>query len=118
MINSNNKVILRFAGTKYNILDIIDKPIVITDYQKESSTRHIGNFYYKIQFIMKDVSGAKKLGFLTCGSSQITEVLDSNPKLPLYKTFVQVGRGLYFKENISTDEEVIEALVEKLNIEI
>lgn len=106
-----------FAGIKYNVNDILNKTIAITNYKREISVKHSGTSYYKIQFITIGPDGSKHLGFLTCGAQQVVKVLDQNPPIPLYRTFVQVGRSVYFKENMASTEETIDKLTQNLNID-
>lgn len=117
MSENDYKISDDFAGTKYKIADILNKKIVITNYQREASTKHQGTNYYKIQFIHIGPDGAKHLCFMTCGAAQIVQVLDQSPKTPLYKTIIQEGRSFYFKENMASNDETIDKLSKELEID-
>lgn len=117
MVNQDQKIFDEFAGIKYKTEDLLNRTIAITNYKKESSTKHTDTSYYKIQFVMKGPNDDRVLGFLTCGAHQVVQVLDQNPEVPLYRTFVQRGRTIYFKENMATSEETLDKLQKSLNID-
>lgn len=105
-----------FAGNKYHIKDLINTKIVIIKYGKTDSIKHPGDIYYKIQFAKKD-DGKLTLGFMTTGSKQIVKVLNQNPEIPLYRTIISRHRGYFFKEDMASDEEVLEDVKVKYNID-
>jgi len=111
------KLMRDFVGRRVDFTSLVASEIIIVDFEKVSSTRKPGDFFYKMQ-IIRNLDGKDVIEHTSTGSEAILHFLDekTSSDLPLRKTVRKDSRGIYFEGTVVSDEETLALYKKQYNI--
>ena len=120
--NKRGMRVPKFAGEKRKFMSLKNgTKVAIIDYAEVKNNKP-SEYYIRVQYVMNDESGKKRLCVSTEGSFELKEffrlVNEGEAKLPMVVTINNMGKSVYFEEYHTSNEEACAAIVEALNIEL